>query len=183
MSIEEIRARGDEFVKRSRLINGLLSILFAFIGVANLWELAGAHLWFRQAAILVASAGWFLWAIQCFRGVRRFYALPAADAGVQTSLNFYRDALRTAPKGWRRGLPGMILIVLGTIVYLAYRETGLTPAVSNAASNPVLAWLPFGVLLAVWVFVMLYSRRYSGAWIKNELRRLEQMASRQRNER
>lgn len=156
MSATELRHRALERQSKARLEARSTIIVGIVCCVAFAWSFVRAH-------SDLARAGWGLLSLCMIYAAWHAYKwiwpgnLPD-EAPVDTCLRFYRRALERrrdyTRRWWKSGLPfflllGMIMAALGT-------------GAPKTSPPPLLSFVPFFALLAIWVVAFLFLRKKQG---------------------
>ncbi len=170
MSVDEIRHKAQQHYTTARLkaFSGMMfGILLCFCFV---WAFARAH-------DVVQRLGWgllSLWGIyysyQVYRWIWPGRLMPDAEAN--TSLEFYRSALERQRNYdrhlWRRS--GLGFCFLGLAIVL------VPPLIKSLGSlRLLLNFVPFSVLLIVWLATFLYTRKRNRQKLEKQIEQLRSL--------
>jgi hypothetical protein len=102
----------------------------------------------------------------------------AANAGLTTCLNFYRNMLERQRRlriGRRRRLVGIgtILLFVGLFVLLIPPFRVFYQSLHEPAGPNLKAWIPLLVILAIWVIAYIRIKKRDRTWLRREFETLE----------
>jgi hypothetical protein len=162
----------------------------AIVGLIALYLFAGGLLDAKQAS---GRIGWGIIILgtvivlvpsiyESYRMISR--GTLASNPGLTTSLDFYRDMLerqRSLLIGrrslvWRAGT-GMVLTGLAVLIIPEIRQ--FYRLLQAPERRSLLVWMPFGVILTLWVVAVVIISRRQRSWLRREFESLETLEKKQ----
>lgn len=191
MSPHEIREKLIQFRSRNRIFNAALVLIFVVIGVFYFLQATDTRELIPQIGYALISVGNLYLSYLGIKTIRSVRApgLPP-DAELKTSAQLYEDTLEAAlgqtRKRRRSALQAAVPIVMGVVltvtssastsIHATTLEEKIALLIRNAGvPRPLVAWLPFLILLASWVFLRFYARTLSTGWLTSEITRLRRI--------
>jgi len=180
ISVAELRGK-LRTLHRSLRVKGVAA---AVVGLIAVYLFAGGLLAAKQAPGRIGWGVVILGAVmvlvpsiyESYRMISR--GTLATNAGVTTSLDFYRNILerqRSLLIGrrslvWRAGT-GMVLIGLAVLIIPEIQR--FYRLLQGPERPSLLVWMPFGVILTLWVAAAVVISRRQRSWLRREFESLE----------
>jgi hypothetical protein len=190
MSAQEIRHKISEFRRRGQIWYTVFVLICLSISIGFAVEATNVREFpARRVGDVLHTVGWLAWAVGGISAIRRAARSGLSpDALLRTSVDFYRETLQQtrAHVYWRnrRFWIGFVPILAGTLILLLNpRQEGphasLPPSIAWLP-QAAMAWLPFVVLAASWLFLRIYGRVFSPGWLTQELATLDEFDKKNR---